>query len=130
MHDPRTRFNKAAQSYLTSAVHSNQAALDRLVQIVKPQGGTVVDVATGAGHTAFVFAPHVDRVVATDITPNMLRVTRDAARQRGIENLDVSFALAEALPFRSGSLTGVTCRVGAHHFKDVRRYLAESYRAI
>ena len=130
MHDPRTRFNKGARSYLTSAVHSNRAALDRLVQIVKPQGGTVVDVATGAGHTAFAFAPHVDRVIATDITPNMLSVARVEARKRDLANISIAFADAQALPFKNASLSGITCRVGAHHFRDVRTFLAESYRAL
>src|SRR5438270_12896106 len=118
MHDPRTRFNKAAQSYLTSAVHSNQAALDRLVQIVKPQGGTVVDVATGAGHTAFAFAPHVDRVSATGITPNMLSVGREEGRKRHLADLSTAFANAEALSVKNASLGGRTCPLRRHHLSD------------
>lgn len=130
VHDPRTRFGQSAEKYLTSAHHSNQAALQRLVEIVQPNGGTVVDVATGAGHTAFVFAPYVERMIATDITPNMLKVTRGAAQERRLHNLLVCFADAEALPFRNQVLTGLTCRVGAHHFKNVERFVEESYRAI
>jgi len=130
MRDPRTSFEPVAADYLTSAVHANPSALDRMIEVVQPKGGVVVDVATGAGHTAYTFAPHVDRVIATDITPAMLKVTRDTARQRSIGNLDVVFALAEALPFQTHSLTGITCRMGAHHFNDVPAYIAESYRAI
>jgi SAM-dependent methyltransferase len=130
MRDPRTSFEPVAASYLTSAVHSNPDALDRLIQVVRPSGGAVVDVATGAGHTAYVFAPHVDRVVATDITPSMLQLTRKTADERGIQNLDVVFALAEQLPFQTQALTGLTCRMGAHHFDDVPRFVQETYRSL
>ncbi len=40
----------------------------------------VLDVATGAGHTALAFAPLVARVVASDITGEMLRAGRQARR--------------------------------------------------
>lgn len=130
MRDPRTSFEPVAASYLTSAVHSNPDALDRMVQVVQPNGGVVVDVATGAGHAAYSFAPHVDHVIATDITPSMLKLTRDTARERNITNLDVVFALAEELPFQNEKLTGLTCRMGAHHFNNVPRFVAETYRSI
>jgi ubiquinone/menaquinone biosynthesis C-methylase UbiE len=130
MRDPRTSFEPVAASYLTSAVHSNPDALDRMIQIVEPKGGVVVDVATGAGHAAYSFAPYVDQVIATDITASMLKLTRKTAEERGIKNLDVVFALAEDLPFQTHALTGITCRMGAHHFNNVSRYVQESFRAI
>lgn len=101
-----------------------------MVEVARPTGGVVVDVATGAGHTAFAFAPYVDRVIATDITPQMLGVTRDAAAERSIANINVVFAQAEALPFPTGSLEGVTCRLGAHHFRDVHKFVIEVGRVL
>jgi len=130
MRDPRTSFEPVAASYLHSAVHSDAEALEHMVQVVRPSGGVVVDVATGAGHTAYTFAPYVDRVIATDITESMLKVTRKTARERGISNRDEVFALAEALPFRTSALTGVTCRMGAHHFDDVAKFVGEAARTI
>lgn len=130
MNDPRTRFGPAAESYLASAVHSNASALSRLVKVAKPAGGTVVDIATGAGHTAYAFSPYVDRVIATDITPDMLRVTRETALQRGLSNLSVLFAAAEELPFRDRSVDGLSCRLGAHHFQNVHSFVREAHRAL
>src|SRR4051794_7523870 len=106
MRDPRTSFEPVAASYLTSAVHSNPNALDRMIEVVQPQGGVVIDIATGAGHTAYAFAPHVDRVIATDITDAMLKLTRKTAQERGIANMDFVYALAENLPFQTSALTG------------------------
>ena len=130
MRDPRTSFEPVAASYLTSAVHSNPDALDRMIEVVRPDGGVVVDIATGAGHTAYAFAPYVDRVIATDITPAMLKLTRQTSREREIENMDFVFALAEELPFQTSALTGLTCRMGAHHFNDVPRFVQETFRAV
>jgi SAM-dependent methyltransferase len=130
MVDPRSQFGPVAASYLTSAVHADQAALQHLIDVAQPNGGAVVDVATGAGHTAYAFAPFVDQVVATDITEAMLKVTRETAAERGIQNFDVCFAEAENLPFRSGALAGLTCRMGAHHFRSVPRFIEEAHRAL
>lgn len=130
MRDPRESFQPVAANYLTSVVHSNPRAIDRMIEVVQPHGGVVVDVATGAGHTAYAFAPHVDRVVATDITDAMLKLTRDTATRRGITNLDAVYALAEELPFQTHALTGLTCRMGAHHFNDVPRFVSETFRSV
>src|SRR5580700_10608212 len=109
MRDPREQFGPAASQYLSSSVHSNPSALGRLVDMAKPSGGTSIDIATGAGHTAYAFAPFMDEVIATEITPSMLEVTRKEAANRSLKNLKVMFAIAEHLPFKTNSLDGVTC---------------------
>ena len=129
MHDSRAQFGPTAEAYLTSAVHSNQEALARIVEVARPEGGVVVDIATGAGHVAFAFAPHVDRMIATDVTPEMLAVALREAGARGLE-VEAALVLAEAMAFCSGSLDGITCRVAAHHFLDVERFVGESARVL
>ena len=67
------RFGRAAADYATSEVHAKGASLTRLVELTEPKPHwRVLDVATGAGHTALAFAPHVAKVTATDITEEML----------------------------------------------------------
>jgi protein-L-isoaspartate O-methyltransferase len=52
-----------------AAVHAQGPGLARLVELTQPQPEwRVLDVATGAGHTAFAFAPFVREVTAVDIT--------------------------------------------------------------
>jgi ubiquinone/menaquinone biosynthesis C-methylase UbiE len=128
--DPRLQFGPAAEKYLHSAVHSNEAALRRMIEVVQPRGGAVMDVATGAGHTAFAFAPCVDWVMATDLTIEMAELTRRTARSRGLKNVDVCLALAERMPFRSESFDGLCCRMAAHHFRDVVSFLTECRRVL
>jgi ubiquinone/menaquinone biosynthesis C-methylase UbiE len=43
----------------------------------------VLDVATGAGHTAHAIAPHVAAVVASDVTAPMLAKARALAWKKG-----------------------------------------------
>lgn len=125
------QFGANAANYLTSSVHAKGASLARLVELVQPQSHWVaLDVATAAGHTAAVFAPHVARVVASDLTPEMLVQARKLAAEKGLGNMETAEADAENLPFPDGSFDLVTCRIAPHHFPDVARFLAESHRVL
>src|SRR6266849_4178603 len=71
------QFGATAAHYLTSKPHAKGKSLERLVELVQPQPAwRALDVATGAGHTAYAFAPHVARVWATDITEEMLALLK------------------------------------------------------
>jgi len=90
----------------------------------------VLDVATGTGHTAFAFAPHVREVIATDVTPEMLREGGRLKDEGGIINVEFQLADAHDLPFDDESFDVVTCRRAAHHFVDIRRALREMRRVL
>ncbi len=127
----QSQFGPNAAKYATSRVHAKGASLARLVELVQPQAEWVaLDIATAAGHTAFVFAPHVARVTATDITPEMLEVAAKLAAEKGIDNVDFEPADAEDLPFADASFDLVTCRIAPHHFPHVDRFVAESFRVL
>lgn len=130
MTDAREQFGREAIKYLHSASHSNEAALARCLECASPKGGPILDVATGAGHVAYTFAPHADSVVALDITQEMLDIVDRVAAERGLSNIKTCLAPAEELPFAAESFEGVTCRVAPHHFHDVRAFLSESHRVI
>lgn len=125
------QFGKHAQAYATSHVHAKGASLKRVVELVQPQPDwQVLDIATGAGHTAFAFAPLVASVTATDITTEMLEVTAQGAAERSLGNLRTEFADAANLPFADVSFNLVTCRIAAHHFPDIARFVQEVARAL
>jgi ubiquinone/menaquinone biosynthesis C-methylase UbiE len=125
------RFGKAAADYATSEVHAKGASLQRLIEITEPKPHwRVLDVATGAGHTALAFAPHVAKVTATDVTPEMLGETRKLAVSRGLANVKTLTANAEDLPFPDASFDLVVCRLAAHHFDKVAAFAREAYRVL
>lgn len=127
----REQFGAHADSYKSSEVHARGASLARLVELVDPQPTWfVLDIATGAGHTAAAFAPFVKQVVAGDITPEMLAQTRQLAKEQGLSNVRIETADAESLPFDHASFDLVTCRIAPHHFSAIPAFISESYRVL
>jgi ubiquinone/menaquinone biosynthesis C-methylase UbiE len=125
------QFGAHAAAYATSTVHAKGASLARLVELVKPQPHwQALDVATGAGHTAAAFAPHVAGVIASDITEEMLGEARKLAATKGFANMHAASADAEALPFEDAHFDLVTCRIAPHHFPDVPTFVSEAWRVL
>ena len=120
-----------ARAYATSPEFIQGLSLPLIVRLAEPHAGDVaLDVATGAGHVARALAPHVRRVVASDITPEMLAETEALAAEHGVANLETCLAPAEALPFDDESFDIVTVRTAPHHFADVPAFLAEAARVL
>ena len=125
------QFGKTAATYLTSKPHAQGKSLERLVELVKPQKSwRMLDVATGGGHVAYTFSPHVGRVWATDITDEMLTMVRGEADKRSLANVRTAYAKAEALPFEDGTFELVTCRIAPHHFDSIPQWLRECHRVL
>ena len=89
-----------------------------------------LDVATGAGFTAVAFAPLVAKVAGVDVSVAMLNEARGRVRAAGLANLVFASGAAETLPFGTEAFDGVVCRLAAHHFLSVPRFVAEAYRVL
>ncbi len=127
----KKQFGANAQNYVNSQVHAKGASLGRLVELVQPQSHwQLLDIATGAGHTALTFAPHVAHVTITDLTPQMLDKAAQLAQEKSITNVSFKIADAEALPFDDGMFDCVTCRIAPHHFPNIPQFIAESFRVL
>lgn len=125
------QFGANASSYAISKVHAKGSSLKRLVDLLQPQADwQVLDIATGAGHTSFMLAPHVAQVRATDITPQMRRQARQLAEEKGLENVIVESADAHDLPYPDNNFDLVTCRIAPHHFADVAKFVREAARVL
>jgi ubiquinone/menaquinone biosynthesis C-methylase UbiE len=89
---------------------------------------TVLDVAAGTGHLSRAIAPHVQRVVAVDLTPEMLAQGQCEAEQAGLTNLVFEQGVAEQLPYPDAAFDLVVSRFSLHHFTDARGPLREMVR--
>lgn len=130
----QAQFGRTAAAYVTSAGHAKGAELAEMVAYAETvfgslEGRTVLDVATGGGHTALAFARAGATVTATDLTPEMLAAAETFIREAGA---DVVFeaAPAEALPFAAETFDLVGCRIAAHHFADPKRFVEEAARVL
>jgi ubiquinone/menaquinone biosynthesis C-methylase UbiE len=127
----RRIFSERAAFYTTSVSHKNPQMLAKLVALAQPQPGWLaLDIATGAGHTAFALAPYVQHVTATDLTPAMLDEARKLQATLGITNVDFRTADVHHLPFPAASFDLVSSRIAPHHFSDIRRALREMARVL
>jgi ubiquinone/menaquinone biosynthesis C-methylase UbiE len=128
----RKQFGATAEAYRTSPVFRHDVTLARMLELAAaPQPDErALDIATGAGHTAVAFAPHMREVVATDPTLEMLAQTRLLAAECCRENVTLVACAAEALPFAEGTFGIVTCRIAPHHFTDVSAFCRESARVL
>jgi ubiquinone/menaquinone biosynthesis C-methylase UbiE len=127
----RRQFGRSAAAYATSDIHARGDSPGILLELVRPAPDwQVLDVATGAGHTALAMAPHVAHVIATDLTPEMLAETTRLAAERGLTNVETRTADAEALPFADATFDLVTCRLAFHHFTRPERAVHEIARVL
>lgn len=125
------QFGSQAKDYLTSAVHSQGADLQRLATLLAPfPGAHVVDLGCGAGHASFVAARVVKNVVAYDLSAQMLDVVAQAAKDKELNNITVQQGVAESLPFDDSSADIIISRYSAHHWHDVGQALREVKRVL
>lgn len=127
----QAQFGAATNSYATSHIHAKGESLAVLLELVNPQPHwLMLDVGTGAGHTALAFASRLARVIATDLTEGMLVKAAELAAARKLNNFTTRFADAEELPFDDASFDLLTCRLAFHHFPNPRQALAEFVRVL
>ena len=127
----RSLFGASAAAYATSDIHARGESLGVLLELIQPgRSWQALDVATGAGHTALAFAPHVARVLASDLTGAMLAKTAELAAARGLTNVQTLAADAEVLPLADAVLDLVTCRLAFHHFPHSRQAIREMARVL
>lgn len=129
--DARTFFGEHAEAYRKSAGHKGGADLEEIIRAVRPsREDRLLDVATGAGHTALTLMPMVGEVVGLDITPEMEGAFLREMSERGLSGARFVVADAAGMPFPDASFTLVTCRRAAHHFPDKEAALAEMVRVL
>lgn len=127
----RKQFGPVAQAYATFSYHANGPDLRTIVEAAGFTGSElVVDLGSGAGHTALACAPHAARVAGIDATPEMVHMATTLAAQRGLRNAAFLLGDVERLPFEDATVDVVTSRVSAHHYADPARALSEAFRVL
>jgi ubiquinone/menaquinone biosynthesis C-methylase UbiE len=127
----QSNFGAAAADYVTSKVHASGQDLAWVVEAAHLTGTErVLDVATGAGHTAFAVAPYAAEVVALDITKEMLAVAQKSATEHHLVHVYFQQGDAQHLPCADASFDVVTCRHAPHHFPHVELAIHEWARVL
>lgn len=129
-----SQFGNTASAYLTSTVHAQGADLAAVADIARQHAATVspavLDLGCGAGHVSFAVSPFAASVTAYDLSSQMLTVVGDAAKAKGLHNIQLQQGKAESLPFADGSFDIVATRFSSHHWQDVPAALRECLRVL
>jgi len=129
-HAAQEQFQKQSHRYARGHILENtQDVTAALAGLAIPAGAEALDIATGAGYTAFCLARAGFRVTASDLTPAMLERVREGAAERGLE-IQTRQHSAEELPYAAGSFQLVACRVAPHHFSSPGDFVRESARVL
>ena len=125
------QFGPAAEDYASFNYHAAGPDLPAMLAAGALSGEErVLDIGSGAGHTALLFATQAREVVASDPTPAMLDQGRRLAAERGLANVSFELTSAEAMPFPDASFDRVTSRQSAHHYASVPAALCEVARVL
>ena len=125
------QFGPRARAYVESAVHSQGADLDAIGALAdKLRPELALDLGAGGGHVSYVVARHASRVIATDLSSEMLAAVAETAREKGLSNIETAEAPAERLPFENETFDFVASRYSAHHWRDFDAGLRESRRTL
>ena len=129
----RETWGRYAPSFAAEgAAAEDRESIKRLVELCElPQGSLVLDVATGAGYTAFAFTRAGMRVIPSDPTHEMLLATREGWRERAFDGeARCVETWAETLPFVDASLDAVVAHRAPHQFADAEAWAAEAHRVL
>ena len=123
------QFGPRAKAYVESAVHSQGADLEAIGTLAQ-NAELALDLGAGGGHVSYALARHTRRVIATDLSSEMLAAVARTAREKGLSNIETTQAPAEHLPFEDETFDFVASQFSAHHWRDFDAGLREARRTL
>ena len=125
-------WNRIARKYATHPIKDldgYERSLDRIRHFL---GGTstVLELGCGTGTTALRLAPHVRRILATDLSSEMIAIARERASAQACENVEFATATSDCVPAPESAFDGVLAFNMLHLiadraslFRDIHRLL-------
>lgn len=116
------------KKYLKTIEEGAHVVSEKLVELAQiRQGHRVLDIATGAGEPAVTAAKKVGpngKVTGIDISPRMLAVARERAKENGLESI-LEFKESDAESFKpsSSAFDAIISRWGLMFMPDLTNYL-------
>lgn len=92
----------------------------------------VLDVATGTGEPGLTIAGKVPegKVVMIDLAEDMLKIARENAVSRGLDNIETKVCDVSELPFPDNTFDAISCRFGYMFFPDLKVATRELARVL
>lgn len=127
--DTQKEFAIQAKKLNSSQVFNNKDIVNQILDLVE-KGGRILDLACGPGILSLPIARKSDRVVAFDLTKEMLEIVKKKATQENLNNIKTVQGNAESLPFEDKSFDCIVTRLSFHHFNDLEKVAKELHRVL
>ena len=114
------RFNSLAPSYddYVLGIEGYSETIERIIELAEPEkSDTVLDLGTGTGALSLRLAPKVRRVIARDISEQMLKVAREKAQKKNVKNIDFDFG-SFSEPNCGEKVDIIVSNLAFHHLTD------------
>jgi 2-polyprenyl-3-methyl-5-hydroxy-6-metoxy-1,4-benzoquinol methylase len=125
-------WDRAARKYATDPIkdmRGYERTLDRISHWVN-SSDTVLEIGCGTGTTALRLAPSVSRVIATDVSSEMIAIAREKATAQARQNVEFSVATVERAPGPEGAYDAVLAFNLLHLIADRPSALAHVHRLL
>ncbi|MEZ5818158.1 MAG: class I SAM-dependent methyltransferase [Hyphomicrobiaceae bacterium] len=125
-------WDRAARKYAADPIKDMagyERTLERSASYLSPSD-TVLEIGCGTGTTALRLAPRVRRVVATDISPEMIAIARERVADAGCRNIELRVAPADGTAVETASMDAVMAFNVLHLTADRPGMIREIWRAL
>lgn len=125
-------WDRAARKYARDPIKDlvgYERTLDRTAQLLRASD-VVLELGAGTGTSALRLAPRVGRIMATDVSQEMIAIAREKAIADGCRNAEFKVASAERLPEAEGTFDAVLALNLLHLLVDRTTVLAHVYRLL
>ncbi|HET9178748.1 MAG TPA: class I SAM-dependent methyltransferase [Terriglobia bacterium] len=123
------QFTDTAEAFAKFAVRDSPEIIAEKVRFLKPQPEMLfLDVACGPGGLVVAMAPGLRYAYGMDLTPEMLRHSRQFQAEKQAGNVAFVRAEGEAIPYPDASFSLVSCQYAFHHIPKPELVLQEMLR--
>lgn len=125
-------WDRVARKYATDTIKDPsgyERTLDRTIHYLKPTD-TALELGCGTGTTALRLAPHVARIVATDLSGEMIAIAREKAMAQGCANIAFAVTTAECTPQPNTSFDAVLAFNLLHLVAQREAVIAHAYKIL
>lgn len=106
---------------------------DEIIRKIAPKDGELIlDIAGGTGEPGLTIAAAIKggKVIITDLAEDMLAITEENAKKRGITNIETRACDVCELPFADNTFDAISCRFGFMFFPDMLLAAREMARVL
>ena len=106
---------------------------NEIVRLLNPKEADVVlDIASGTGEPGLTIATKLTggKVVISDLSENMIKISQENAVRRGIKNIETVVCDVCELPFADNTFDAISCRFGFMFFPDMLIAAKEMMRVL